>query len=173
MGKRHSVVGESARHATRTEMLTRLIEQAPWEWPRHPICFICEPHADAKTFMASLVAAGVINKTGPRDQNFVHNRHAREAKVLLGGDCFDKGSGVLRLLRAIRLVKDSGIGLSILAGSHDIRVLMGLAIDRSGAQSTKRALFRAYGSEIGPIAQRTRGRIPLGAEIHAGHTGHP
>ena len=51
---------------------------------------------------------------------------------------------VLRLLRAVRLVKESGIDLSILAGSHDIRVLMGLAIDRSGTQSTKRALFRVW-----------------------------
>lgn len=101
MGKRHSVVGESARLATRTEMLTRLIEQAPWKWPRPPICFICEPHADAEAFMASLVAAGVISKIGPRDQNFVHNRPAREARVLLGGDCFDNCLVISELLKRL------------------------------------------------------------------------
>ncbi|MEA3412469.1 MAG: metallophosphoesterase family protein [Pseudomonadota bacterium] len=151
LGNRHSVARESSRQATRMEMLSRLIEQAPWVWPRHPICFICDPHADTDAFMASLVAAGVIRKTGPDDRDFKPTKAARKSRVLIGGDCFDKGPGVLRLLRAIRRVAGSGINLSLLAGNHDIRVLMGLRAIGTARNPRSEHFFARMGPKSIPL----------------------
>ena len=36
-----------------------------WQWPKRPVVFISDPHADAESFLRSLVAAGTICRTGP------------------------------------------------------------------------------------------------------------
>lgn len=126
LGKLHSIGKESAKHAARVEVMGKLIEQAPWKWPKRPLYFISDPHADADAFMASLVASGGIKKTGPTEDDYELTKVARKGRYIIGGDCFDKGPSVLALLRSIKQVSERGLNLSVLAGNHDVRVLTGL-----------------------------------------------
>jgi hypothetical protein len=45
---------------------------------------------------------------------------------ILAGDCFDKGPDNLRLMRTLRLLLDRGARMRILAGNHDVRILLGM-----------------------------------------------
>ena len=130
LGKQHSLAKETAKQAARLEVLGQLIEQAPWKWPKRPLYFICDLHADAEAFHASLVASGLIRKTGLRDKDYKLTKAARKGRILIGGDCFDKGPSVLRLLRSIHRLKKRGAKVSVLAGNHDIRAMIGMrAVD--------------------------------------------
>jgi hypothetical protein len=53
-------------------------------------------------------------------------REGRKARFLIGGDCFDKGPSTLRLLRVIKILIDKGADVIILAGNHDIRMMLGI-----------------------------------------------
>jgi hypothetical protein len=99
----------------------------PWRWPERPIYFLCDVHADADAFANSLVATGGIAKTGPCDADMRLTSTGRDAAFIIGGDCFDKGPNNLRLLRAVRLLMDTGADVELLAGNHDVRTFLGLA----------------------------------------------
>ncbi len=155
LGKQHSLAKETAKQTARIEVLSQLIKQAPWKWPKRPLYFICDVHADTDAFSASLVASGLIKKTGPRDKDYKLTKVARNSKILIGGDCFDKGPSVLRLLRSIRLLKKRGAHISILAGNHDIRAMIGMhTVDNIQDPRTEHFFVR-----LGPKA------IPLLKEI--------
>ncbi|MEA2078512.1 MAG: hypothetical protein U9P00_01395, partial [Pseudomonadota bacterium] len=66
-GKHQSLRMCRSSHATASAELTALLERDRWKWPRQPIYFFADPHADADAMLASLVASGGIKKTGPRD----------------------------------------------------------------------------------------------------------
>jgi hypothetical protein len=76
--------------------------------------------------MASLVASGGIEKTGKPDEAFRLTDAGRSALFILAGDCFDKGPENLRLLRVLRLLMDRGARMHLLAGNHDVRILLGM-----------------------------------------------
>ena len=97
-----------------------------WKWPARTVYFLADLHADADALLSSLVASGGVRKTGPRDADFTLTKAGRRARFLIGGDCLDKGPGNLRLLRAIRRLIDRQARVSILAGNHDVRILMGM-----------------------------------------------
>ncbi len=98
-----------------------------WVWPRRTVYFFSDLHADADAFLASLVASGGVAKTGPADGDLELTAEGRNATFVLGGDYLDKGPSNLRLLRAIRHLRDAGADLILLAGNHDLRTLLGLA----------------------------------------------
>ena len=107
------------------EELLRYGEDKSISWPDRPIYFLCDMHADADAFFRSLVASGAIEKTGPEDADFRLTPAAERATFVIGGDCLDKGPNNLRLLRAVRLLIDSGADVDLLVGNHDLRALVG------------------------------------------------
>ncbi len=106
--------------------LRRVLNQKPWKWPKRTVYFISDIHADNDAFLASLVASGGIRKIGPNDADFELTKKGRKSRFLIGGDCFEKGPGNLRVLRSIRKLQKKGARLHILAGNHDIRNMLGM-----------------------------------------------
>ena len=102
------------------------LESDSWVWPKKTVYFFSDLHGDADAFIASLVASGGVKKTGLKDKQFKLTREGKKARFILGGDCFDKGPSTLRLLRAIKLLKDKGADVVILAGNHDTRSMVGM-----------------------------------------------
>ena len=122
----------------------------PWLWPSRPHFFFTDIHADADAFLKSLVASGGVEKTGPADHDFRLTEIGRGATFVLGGDCFDKGPDNLRLLRALRNLRDMGADLHILAGNHDIRTYIGIAC--AGRRDPRYAhLFVRMGQKTVPL----------------------
>lgn len=126
LGKVHSSAKDLSSPVGLQEQLKASYQEHPWIWPKSPIFFFSDLHADADAFIASLVASGGIKKTGQHDHQFKLTHAGRSAHFVIGGDCFDKGPSNLRLLRCIRLLIDSGARVHILAGNHDIRVKLGI-----------------------------------------------
>ena len=101
-------------------------QNGKWHWPKRQIYFITDPHADADAFVESLVASGGVKKTGPKAEHFKLSRRGEQGLFIIGGDCLDKGPSNLRLLAVIRLLLDKTDRVRLLAGNHDMRLLMGL-----------------------------------------------
>jgi hypothetical protein len=99
----------------------------PWVWPSRRIHFLTDQHADADAFLASLVASGDVEKIGPHDGDLVLLERGRDARFIIGGDCFDKGPSNLRLLSVLKAFLDVGADVEILAGNHDVRTVVGLS----------------------------------------------
>lgn len=110
------------------KVVRKYAQKRQWVFPNQVVHFISDIHADADAFFKSLIGAGLIEKTGKEDHEFQLLEKAKKGQVIIGGDCLDKGPSNLRLLDAIKLVKDAGVQLVILAGNHDIRTFVGLAI---------------------------------------------
>jgi len=151
LGNHQPIGKETPKHAARLDLMSRLIEQTPWKWPKRPVHFICDPHADTDAFLSSLVAAGLIKKGGPEDGDFKLTRSAKKSRILIGGDCFDKGPSVLRLLRSIHQVSDRGAQLTLLAGNHDIRTLVGLRSTGSAQAPHNEHFFARLGAKSVPL----------------------
>lgn len=99
-----------------------------WVFPKKNVHFISDIHADADALIKSLIGAGFISKTGPEDVDFELTNIGKTERVIIGGDCLDKGPSNLRLLDVIYLLKKAGLNLEILAGNHDIRTYAGLSL---------------------------------------------
>jgi len=126
LGGSKSARKEPSLRGTLARELRKALEGKPWQWPKRPVYFFSDLHADTDAFLASLVASGGVKKTGPRDPDFRLTGAGRKARFLIGGDCFDKGPSSLRLLRMIRMLMDAGADVKLLAGNHDIRMLVGI-----------------------------------------------
>jgi predicted transcriptional regulator len=125
-GKQQSVKKDDYHSAACAQEVLKAIGQEPWIWPKRIVYFISDMHADADAFIASLVASGGVEKTGPRDKDFKLTREGAKARFLIGGDCIDKGPSSLRLLQVIRQLIDRGADVQLLAGNHDIRMMVGM-----------------------------------------------
>ena len=104
-----------------------------WQAPRREVFFVTDAHADAEAFVASLVAAGAIRKTGAGHRDFRLTKRGRRGVVVIGGDCLDKGPSNIELLRAIAHLRSLGTRLKLLVGNHDLRLylaLRSLEVDR-------------------------------------------
>jgi Calcineurin-like phosphoesterase len=126
MGKKRSVRKGRYHSAAYRKEFEKVIGKEPWKWPKRPLYFITDLHGDADAFIASLVATGVVKKTGPRDKDIKLTDAGRKGCFLIGGDCFDKGPSTLRLLRAIKILIDRHADVLILAGNHDVRMMLGI-----------------------------------------------
>ncbi len=126
LGKYKSVRKGRSHRGVLAKELRKAIDGKPWRWPKRTVYFFSDLHADTDAFIASLVASGGFSKTGPRDKDFKLTRAGRKACFLIGGDCFDKGPSSLRLLRMLRMLMDAGAEVKLLAGNHDIRMLVGI-----------------------------------------------
>ena len=157
LGKRQSVAKDRSNHHALAEVLERAVSHSPWKWPKRPIYFLADPHADAEAFTASLVASGGVQKTGPGDLNIKLTGAGRKAVFIIGGDCLDKGPSNLQLLRAIRKLMDTGARVKLLAGNHDVRLLMGIRAMALERDPRTEHLFLRMGPKV----------VPLLKEVHS------
>ena len=125
-GKGKSLRQRNSSHKDTCRRLAGMIGNNDWHWPRKPVYFITDVHADADAFVASLVASGCVRKTGAADNEFRLRKAARLGRFVIGGDCFDKGPDNLRLLRMLKRLKKRGADMRLLAGNHDVRVMLGM-----------------------------------------------
>jgi len=144
---------QAIQHATR---------YTDWEWPEQPIVFLTDPHADAEAFVSSLEMSGTIRRSGKRHPRCTLTRMGQQSKIIIGGDCLDKGPSNLKLLRSIRKLSDMGAQVSILAGNHDIRLLMGLnALIQRKKPADEHFLLRMSPKVI-PLIKEVHDRYILG-----------
>jgi hypothetical protein len=134
-----------------TEILTQTESGREWKWPDHPIFFIADPHADTEAFVASLVASGGVTSRGTGRLDFELTEIGKQAEFIIGGDCLDKGPSDLKLLRALRRLIDSGARVTLLAGNHDMRLLMGLRAMGHDRDTTTEHFFVRMGPKVVPL----------------------
>jgi len=139
-----------------------------WVWPSQTIYFFCDQHADADAFLSSLIASGGVAKTGPNDEDLELTEAGRNAKFVIGGDCFDKGPSNLRLLDVLRLLIDRGGDVEILAGNHDLRLLVGLRYAHCKDNPKFAHLFARMGKKAVPLFREVYERY-LSADASALH----
>lgn len=120
------VLNTSQQLISNEKDLRKYCKQNVWKFPEQDVYFITDLHADADALYKSLIGAGLIDKYGVHDHEFSLTKKANDIKVIIGGDCFDKGPSNLRLLDSIKLLKQAGLKIILLAGNHDIRTFAGI-----------------------------------------------
>lgn len=168
-GKRGAV----ARLDPHPEHLAQAVDEAAmhhaWRWPKRPVVFIGDPHADADAFVASLLASGGVRRSGPMRNDFQLTAEGARTTFVIGGDCLDKGPSNLELLYSVRALKDTGARVKLLAGNHDVRLLMGIrAIGLQRSPLTEH-LFVRMGDKAVPLLREVFDRHlagkPLGRRV--------
>ncbi len=144
------------------KVLHEAVSHSPWKWPKRPVYFFADPHADAEAFNASLVASGGIHKTGPGIYDIALTAAGRKAEFIIGGDCLDKGPSNLQLLRAIRNLMETGARVILLGGNHDVRLLIGIRAMELDRDPRTEHLFVRMGPKV----------VPLLKEIHDEYLNH-
>jgi len=171
LGKRQSIGKDRANHHSLTEALEHAVSHSPWKWPKHPIFFLADPHADAESFAASLVASGGIRKTGPGDLDIKLTSEGRKALFIIGGDCLDKGPSSLQLLRSVRYLIDTGARVKLLAGNHDVRLLMGIRAMGLERDPRTEHMFVRMGPKVVPLLKEIHARYLRGKKALRGIPG--
>jgi hypothetical protein len=136
--------------------LDRLTKRKLWTWPKRPVLFFSDLHADRKAFVASLVASGGVRRTGPGVMNFRLTKLGRQATFIIGGDCFDKGPHNLKLLRAVRRLIELDARVCILAGNHDVRNLLGMQAVNADIDHRNDHFFLRLGPKVVPLLVEIR-----------------
>ena len=139
-----------ASHRTVKEHLKRTSKRTGWKWPKRPIIFISDPHADAEAFLASLLASGGIEPPKKHDKLKL-TKSGKRAHFVIGGDCLDKGPSNLRLLDSIRALYRTGAKITLIAGNHDVRLLMGLRALEGKRDVLTEHLFVRMGKKVVPL----------------------
>lgn len=148
-GGRNAQARGGSSPAVVTRLLRRAVSHRPWAWPERRVFFISDPHADAQAFVGSLVASGGVKQTGSGLDEIRLTKRGRKGVFVIGGDCLDKGPSNLALLRSLRRLMDSGARVTLLAGNHDMRLLMGLmALEHERSPRTEHLFVRMGGKAI-------------------------
>jgi hypothetical protein len=125
-GGHNAIRVDRTSHRSLKKELQKVRDQGAWKWPKRRVFFFTDLHADADAFIASLLASGGVRMTGPQDDSLKLTKAGRRGLFIIGGDCFDKGPSSLRLLRVLRTLRQRGARMKILAGNHDVRMLLGV-----------------------------------------------
>ncbi|MES0880832.1 metallophosphoesterase [Roseibium sp. SCP14] len=133
-----------------------------WNWPDRPVVFVSDPHADADGFLRSLVAAGVVRRSTGR---LSLTSFGRTAKIVIGGDCLDKGPSNLDMLDALRCLIDSGVDLHLLAGNHDLRLRLAIRALTLPRSTLTEHLFVRMGRKILPLLREVRTRYVTAEDL--------
>jgi metallophosphoesterase superfamily enzyme len=150
-GMEKSVTNDDSEVQKVIRHISDLNRHKAWKWPKKRIFFFSDLHADAAAFSDSLVASGGIRRTGKNPRNFELTKEGNKATFIIGGDCFDKGPSTLELLRTIRHLMKLGASVHILAGNHDVRVLLGMmAVDMKKDRFNEHFFIRT-GQKIIPL----------------------
>ncbi|MGI3163538.1 metallophosphoesterase [Pseudooceanicola sp. 200-1SW] len=151
-------------HPQIAHCLDRVRQHGGWRWPERPVIFVSDPHADAEGFLRSLIGAGVIRRAGGQIRLTAFGAGAR---IVLGGDSFDKGPSNLELLDAIAALCDAGAEVEILAGNHDLRMRMAIAALRGPRNALNEHLFARMGRKILPALREVLDRFVTPADLAA------
>ncbi len=142
-GKKRSLRSSRQSHQQAVQKLSQLLEQYQWTWPSKTVLFFSDLHADVDAFTASLIASGGIKVRGKKHRRFELTKQGRHAQFLIGGDCFDKGPSNLELLRTMSRLHCCGAHVRLLAGNHDIRVMLGMrSVNQDDALACKHFFIR-------------------------------
>lgn len=133
-----------------------------WQTPDQDTAFFCDIHADAQAFLRSLKQAGLINSDADLDTLYF-TPYGLETRIVIGGDCFDKGPSTLVLLRLINKIVRLKPDTIILAGNHDVRFLAGLLALKKPHDPLQAHFFGRMGKKA----------ISLLAEIYQEKGNHP
>ncbi|WP_217621122.1 metallophosphoesterase [Salipiger sp. CCB-MM3] len=144
--------------------LARARQHGGWRWPERPVIFVSDPHADAEGLLRSLIAGGVIRREGGR---IGLTRFGQSARIILGGDSFDKGPSNLALLDALGALRGIGADLHILAGNHDLRMRMAVDALRGPRHALNEHLFVRMGRKILPALREVLERFVTPADLAA------
>lgn len=102
-----------------------------------PLAFVTDIHGDAPALLRSLIAGGLMQDNATLDQlNWTDAGLTR--RLVLGGDCFDKGPSTLALLRLVKRIWQDKPNSIWLVGNHDLRFMLGmrsLQLDKTPLQS--------------------------------------
>lgn len=121
------------------------------QWPKRPVVFISDPHADAQAFEDSLIAAGAAERKKPGLGHLKLTKFGKSAEIIIGGDCLDKGPSNLDLLRSVKQLYKLKANVTLLAGNHDLRLRMGLLAISSQKDAGNQHLFVRMGKKIVPL----------------------
>lgn len=125
--------------------------KSDWIWPARPVVFVSDPHADAESFLRSLVAAGVICRTGTGLSDFTLTGFGHLAHVVVGGDCLDKGPSNLDMLDALAALLAIGTTVTLLAGNHDLRLMLAVRALATPRNPLTEHLFVRMGRKALPL----------------------
>lgn len=150
-GAEHSIYTDGQSPRQLVALLERLNRDKAWVFPKRRHYFLSDLHGDPEAFAASLVASGGVKRTGPGVTDFELTRTGKDASFVIGGDCFDKGPSSLGLLRVIRHLIKKGARVRILAGNHDIRVLLGMRAVGKKKDVRNEHFFIRTGQKILPL----------------------
>ncbi len=162
----HSAEGSAASLDRVQVSLRAAASHGPWEWPDRPIVFVSDPHADAEGFLRSLVAAGTIRRFGAGTDAFALTAFGRRARIVIGGDCLDKGPSNLDLLDAIAALFATGADVHLLAGNHDLRLFVALVALAGPRTALSEHLFVRMARKAIPLLREIWDRHDVGAILH-------
>ena len=121
-------------------------------WPKRSVVFISDPHADAVAFEASLIAAGVAERKDKAELGHLSlTKKGRKSEIIVGGDCLDKGPSNLKLLRSVEQLYKLKARVTLLAGNHDLRLLMGLLALARKKDVGNQHFFVRMGKKVVPL----------------------
>ncbi len=161
-GKGRSIGKDRSHHRALSRELRDLITRDHWRWPRRRIFFFADLHGDAEAFVASLVASGGVRKTGSRIEDLKLTGAGRQALFLIGGDCFDKGPSSLQLLETVQRLMQQGGRVRILAGNHDVRLMLGINSLFLPADPRTDHFFVRMGPKVVPLLKEINDRYLQG-----------
>ncbi len=141
----------SVNHDDALAAFQRRAQKKRFTWPAKPVVFISDAHADAEAFEASLLAAGVIERDGVQLCEYELTRFGKQAEIIVGGDCLDKGPSNLMLLRSLAHLYRLKANVTLLAGNHDLRLLMGLLSLKRDTDTGSQHLFVRMGKKVIPL----------------------
>lgn len=150
-GGRKAIRVDPASHRSLKNEIQRVLDHRAWKWPKRRVFFFSDLHADADAFIASLIASGGVSKTGAEDSAMKLTKAGRNGLFVIGGDCFDKGPSNLRLLRVLQALRKRGARMKILAGNHDVRMLLGTLSLSTNADPRSEHFFVRMGPKIVPF----------------------
>lgn len=155
---------DAADHPQIRDCLSRAARHGGWRWPERPVVFVSDPHADAEGFLRSLSAGGVIRRDA---SGLALTPFGRGARIVLGGDTFDKGPSNLALLDTLGDLRAAGADLQILAGNHDLRLRMALEALLGPRSVLREHLFVRMGRKILPALREVRDRYVSARDLAA------
>ncbi|WP_233487445.1 metallophosphoesterase [Thalassovita gelatinovora] len=163
LAERHSGGGTHDSLRDVQQSLKTAAAHGGWQWPGRPIVFLSDPHADAEGFLRSLAAAGTIQRTGPHPADFELTRFGRQARIVVGGDCLDKGPSNLDMLDALAALFVSSADVHLLAGNHDLRFMLAVQALTGPRSPLTEHLFVRMGRKTVPLLREVWDRFPTAA----------
>jgi hypothetical protein len=157
-GRKASIGKDRSDHLSLDTALQRTLSCCDWRWPKRPVYFVADPHADVEAFICSLVATGGVQATGPGIRDFKLTRQGKKGRFIIGGDCLDKGPSSLQMLEGLRHLLNSKAEVILLAGNHDLRLLMGIGILDKPRDTRTEHFFLRMGPKIVPLLKEVNDR---------------